>query len=237
MPAPSTLRARRTNRRRGTPPSCRACRTSWASRIRPDFRSTCLLGYAWSHAVPLGTIAFGMNAMSGVAMAAAGGAAYACALEFGALAADRAAGDAVVCVRAGRVVARQARRSAGSRGDVRGVCGVRVPAMDARGRRPMVCARRLRFGLGIAAHPNAIWLVPGFVAGAIVANAPALDAVNRRIARANGLRSAAVPLSAAAFGIRRRARSRSDRTCCPAPAAESSGTTTIQVRRPAWCAR
>ncbi|MBV8372075.1 MAG: DUF2723 domain-containing protein, partial [Candidatus Eremiobacteraeota bacterium] len=40
-----------------------------------------LLGYAWSHAVPLGTIAFRLNVMSGIAMAGAAAIAYGTALE------------------------------------------------------------------------------------------------------------------------------------------------------------
>ncbi|MBV9332861.1 MAG: DUF2723 domain-containing protein, partial [Candidatus Eremiobacteraeota bacterium] len=43
-----------------------------------------LAGYVWSHALVLGSIAWRMNAMSGVAMAVASAAAYGVALEFGA---------------------------------------------------------------------------------------------------------------------------------------------------------
>ncbi len=128
-----------------------------------------LLGYAWSHLIPLGTIAFRMNAMSAIAIAAAALAAYAVAVELGArrpiallatlwfaLAhdvwshANRAeAQDLAVACEAFAIYAFVRWMKGGGDGWLAGAAAL--------------------LGLGVAAHPNAIWLVPGFIVGAAIA--------------------------------------------------------------------
>lgn len=128
-----------------------------------------LLGYAWSHLMPLGTVAFRMNALSGVAMAAAATAAYAVAIALGAwrpialLAtlwyafahdvwshASRAeAQDIAVACEGFAVYAFVRWMKGGNDRWLAGACGL--------------------LGLGMAAHPNAVWLLPGFVVGAAIA--------------------------------------------------------------------
>jgi hypothetical protein len=128
-----------------------------------------LLGWAWSHAVPLGTIAFRLNVFSGIALAAAAALAYACALE----------------LRVWRPVALAAALWFALTQDVWSHA-VRAEAQDlavaceafavyaflrwmhGRGDR-WFAAAFAAFGLGVAAHPNAIWIAPGLAAGAIVA--------------------------------------------------------------------
>lgn len=128
-----------------------------------------LLGYVWSHAVPLGTIAFRLNVLSGIALATAAALAYACALE----------------LRAWRPVALAATLWFALTQNVWSH-GVRAEAQDlavaceafaiyaflrwmhGRGDR-WFAAAFAAFGLGVAAHPNAIWLAPALAAGAIVA--------------------------------------------------------------------
>lgn len=128
-----------------------------------------LVGYVWSHAFAFGSIAYRMNVMSAMAMAAAGSAAYATALEIGAwrpialLAtlwyafapdvwshASRAeAQDLAVACEAFAIYAfvRWLRGGAGS----------------------WFVAACAFVGLGIAAHPNAIWLIPALVVGSLFA--------------------------------------------------------------------
>ena len=65
------------------------------------------------------------------------------------------------------------------------------------------------FGLGLAAHPNAVWLAPGFVLGALVHDATAVVALDRRCRRARGRRFTFLSLLAVALGVRGRARTRS----------------------------
>jgi hypothetical protein len=128
-----------------------------------------LLGYAWSHLVPLGTVAFRMNALSGVAMAAVALTAYATAVELGAwrpialLATLWFAFTQDVWSHAARAEAQ----------DLAVLCEAFaiyafVRWMKGAGDRWFAVAFAM-LGLGMAAHPNAVWLVPGLVAGALVA--------------------------------------------------------------------
>jgi len=150
-----------------------------------------LLGYVWSHALPLGSIAFRLNAFSGITLAAAAATAYAAALLLGAW----------------RPVALTASLWFAFTQDVWSH-GVRAEAQNL----AVACEafavyaflRWLRggsdrwfatafacFGLGIAAHPNAIWLAPGLAAGALIArNRPSL----RLLAISSALTLAAVLL-------------------------------------------
>lgn len=128
-----------------------------------------LAGYVWSHAFALGSIAYRLNVMSAVVMAAAGSAAYATALEIGAwrpialLAtlwyafapdvwshASRAeAQDLAVACEAFAVYAFVRWLLGGGGSWFLGACAL--------------------VGLGMAAHPNAMWLVPAIVLGALAA--------------------------------------------------------------------
>ncbi|HTX58753.1 MAG TPA: DUF2723 domain-containing protein, partial [Verrucomicrobiae bacterium] len=128
-----------------------------------------LLGYAWSHLLPLGSVAFRMNAMSAVAAAGAVALAYALAVELGAprpvallaslwLAfthdiwqhAARAETQDLALLLSGAAVYAFVRWLRG--GDGRWFLGAFAA-----------------YGLSLATHPNAMWVLPGFVAGALVA--------------------------------------------------------------------
>jgi hypothetical protein len=128
-----------------------------------------LLGYVWSHLVAVGTIAFRMNVMSGIAMAVVVATAYAlarafevwrpvalfAALWFGftqdvwAHASRAEAQDLAVAFEALAVYAF-------------------VRWMKGGSDRWFVAAFALD-GLGMAAHPNAIWVIFGFIAGCLAA--------------------------------------------------------------------
>ena len=159
-----------------------------------------LLGYAWSHAIAIGTIAFRMNVMSGVAMAAACCAGYAAALEIGAwrpvaLAATlwyafapdvlshatraEAQDLAVACEAFAVYALLRWMRGAGSRWFAAGAALI---------------------GLGIAAHPNALWLIPGAIVGAVTARrrpSPRLAAASAGLFFAGLLLYAYLPLRSA----------------------------------------
>jgi Protein of unknown function (DUF2723) len=137
------------------------------------FPAYMLLGYAWSHVVSVGTIAFRMNAMSALAIAVAAAVAYAVALELGAPRlvalgatlwfaftqdiwshANRAeAQDLALMLSAFAIYAFLRWMKGGSDRWCVGACAL--------------------FGVSLAAHPNAIWVFPGFIAGAL--------AVRRRV--------------------------------------------------------
>ncbi|MBV8374965.1 MAG: DUF2723 domain-containing protein, partial [Candidatus Eremiobacteraeota bacterium] len=128
-----------------------------------------LLGFVWSHVVAIGSVAFRMNAFSAVTIAAAAFAAYAVALEIGAVRflallaelwyavtkdvwqhADRAeAQDLAVACEAFAIYA-----------FVRWMRGER---------QGWFLAAFALWGLGMAAHPNALWLLPGLLVGTLVA--------------------------------------------------------------------
>jgi hypothetical protein len=128
-----------------------------------------LLGYVWSHLIAFGTVAWRMNVMSALAMSAAAVAAYATAVELGAslpvafLATLWFAFSQDVWAHAVRAEAQ----------DVAVACA--ATAIYAflrwmRGAGPAWFAAAFALcGLGMAAHPNALWILPAFVAGALVA--------------------------------------------------------------------
>ena len=179
-----------------------------------------LLGYAWSHLVAFGSVAWRMNALSGVAIAVAAAAAYAVALEFGAslpvalLATLWFAFTQNVWSHAIRAEAQDLAVACCALAIyafvrwMRGGGGVWFAAAFA------LC------GLGMAAHPNALWILPAFFVGAAVAKRrPPLRLVLRSHSRSSSpdsslylylpLRSAYVAThhldpAAAAAGRRRR---------------------------------
>jgi len=128
-----------------------------------------LMGYLWSHAVAIGTVAFRMNVFSAVCMALAALAAYAVALR---LRASRPiALLATLWYAVTQDVWSHANRAEAQ--DLAVTCEtfaiyafVRwLQEEDPR----WFAGAFLLYGLGMAAHPNAIWLLPGFVAGALAA--------------------------------------------------------------------
>jgi hypothetical protein len=128
-----------------------------------------LLGYAWSHLLPFGSIAFRMNAMSAVAMAAAGSTAYAVSLELGAW--RPIALLATLWYAFAQDVWSHANRAEAQ--DLAVMCeALAIYAflrwMKEADGKWLVAAGAL-VGLGLASHPNAIWLVPAFVVGIFVA--------------------------------------------------------------------
>lgn len=134
-----------------------------------------LLGYVWSHAIPMGSIAFRMNAMSGLAMAVTTAAAYAAARQF-------RAGVAVALAAAlwfafvPNIWSHAARAEAQ---DVALMCSalslLAMLAWLARGGMFSLLAAFALCGLGMAAHPNALWVAPAlFVGTAIARQRPSL---------------------------------------------------------------
>lgn len=128
-----------------------------------------LIGYLWSHLVPLGTIAFRMNVMSGIAIAVACVAAYGVARELG----------------AGRLVALFATLwfaftqdvwSHAARAEAQDLAvGLSAVAIYAflrwmrSGEERWFAAAFALCGLAMASHPNALWLLPAFAIGAAIA--------------------------------------------------------------------
>ena len=128
-----------------------------------------LVGYVWSHVVVIGSVAFRMNAMSGVAIAIAALAAYAVAREIGAgrwvalfatlwfaftqdVWAHAARAEAQDIAVACEAIAIYAFLRWMRTGEARWFAGAFT-----------LC------GLAMAAHPNALWLLPGLMIGTLVA--------------------------------------------------------------------
>lgn len=126
-----------------------------------------LIGYAWSHAFAFGSIAYRMNVMSAVAMAAAGSAAYATALEIGAW--RPLALLATLWYSFGADVWSHASRAEAQ--DLAVACeafAVYAFVRWMRGSDGRWYAAAWAFvGLGMAAHPNAMWMIPALVLGAL----------------------------------------------------------------------
>jgi hypothetical protein len=128
-----------------------------------------LVGYVWSHVVAIGSIAFRMNAMSGVAIAITALAAYAVAREIGA--SRWIALFATLWFAFTQDVWAHAARAEAQ--DLAVVCqAIAIYAflrwMRSGEARWFACAFTL-CGLAMAAHPNALWLLPGLLIGSLVA--------------------------------------------------------------------
>jgi Protein of unknown function (DUF2723) len=128
-----------------------------------------LLGYVWSHVFAFGSIAWRMNVMSGIAIAVSCAAAYGTALEFGA--------DLPIALFATLWFAvtpnvwQHASRAEAQ--DLAVMCSALAIYAFVRWMKGapdawFVAALGL-FGLGMAAHPNAVWLVLALVVGALIA--------------------------------------------------------------------
>jgi hypothetical protein len=128
-----------------------------------------LLGYAWSHLVALDTIAFRMNVMSGVAIAAACAAAYAIARELGA---RRAIALPATLWFAFTADVWQHASRAESQDLAVGLEAIALYAfvrwMKGGDGRWYAAAFALA-GLAMAAHPNALWLFGGLLLGSAIA--------------------------------------------------------------------
>jgi 4-amino-4-deoxy-L-arabinose transferase-like glycosyltransferase len=127
-----------------------------------------LLGYAWSHLIPFGSVALRMNAMSGIVMAVACAAAYGVALEFGA--------SSLVALAATfwfaftpNVWSHAARAEAQDLAVTCAALAIYVFIRWMRGASDRWFAASFALlGLGMAAHPNALWLLPGLIVGAAI---------------------------------------------------------------------
>ncbi|HVA32867.1 MAG TPA: DUF2723 domain-containing protein [Candidatus Baltobacteraceae bacterium] len=128
-----------------------------------------LVGYVWSHLFAVDSIAFRMNVMTAVTMAAATLAAYAVAVELGAhrlvalFAALWYAFTQDVWAHANRAEAQVLAVTCGSfaiYAYIRWMKG---------GRDAWFAAAFALLGLGMAAHPNLLWLFPGLLVGALIA--------------------------------------------------------------------
>jgi hypothetical protein len=128
-----------------------------------------LVGFVWSHLQPFGTIAFRMNAMSGVAMAVTCAAGYLVARQFGA--------SRIVALAAAlwfaftpNIWSHAARAEAQ---DLAMMCSALAIYAFLRwmreGAAGWFAAAFALCGLGMAAHPNALWLLPAFVVGSSIA--------------------------------------------------------------------
>jgi hypothetical protein len=128
-----------------------------------------LLGYLWSHAFAFGTIAWRMNVMSGVAIGVSVATAFAVALEFGA-SLPVALFATLWYAFTQNVWAHAARAEAQDLAVA--CCTVAIYAfvrwMHGGDGRWFAAAFALG-GLGMAAHPNALWVFPAFFAGAAIA--------------------------------------------------------------------
>lgn len=128
-----------------------------------------LLGYVWSHAVPLGTVAFRLNAFSGLALAGAAAFAYAVALELGAW--RPAALAATLWFAFTQNIWSHASRAEAQ--DLAVLCEAIAAYAFVRwmrgGGNRWYAVAFAAFGLGVAAHPNAVWLAPALFVGSFVA--------------------------------------------------------------------
>ena len=134
-----------------------------------------LVGYVWSHLFAFGSVAWRMNAMSGVAIAVAAAAAYGVALEFGASA--PVALLATLWFAFSQNVWSHAVRAEAQ--DLAVACEAVAIYAVLRwlrgGGSGWYAAAFALCGLGMAAHPNALWVLLALVvAGLIAARRPSL---------------------------------------------------------------
>lgn len=128
-----------------------------------------MLGYVWSHAVTISTVAWRMNAMSGIAIAVAGVAAYGTARQFGATRAIALL--ATLWFAFSRNVWAHAARAEAQ--DLAVMCAALAIYLFVRwireGNDRRFLAAFALCGLAMAAHPNGLWILPGLVVGAAIA--------------------------------------------------------------------
>jgi Protein of unknown function (DUF2723) len=128
-----------------------------------------LLGFVWSHVVAIGSVAFRMNAFSALCIAAAAAAAYAVALQLGA--SRLVALFAELWYAVTQDVWQHANRAEAQ--DLAVACEAFAIYAFVRwmknGKQGWFLAAFALWGLGMAAHPNALWLLLGLVVGTVVA--------------------------------------------------------------------
>jgi hypothetical protein len=128
-----------------------------------------LVGYAWSHVIAIGSVAWRMNAMSGLAMAVAGAAAYGVALEFGA-SIPVALLATLWYAFTQNIWSHAARAEAQDLAVACAALAIYAFIRWMRGGAPaFFAAAFVLCGLGMTAHPNALWLLPAFLVGAAIA--------------------------------------------------------------------
>lgn len=127
-----------------------------------------LLGYVWSHVVPFGSIAFRMNVFSGIAVAVIVAAGYAAAREFGA-ARVVALPAALWFAFTQNVWAHAARAEAQDLAIAFAALSIWcfLRWMNGGTERFFLAALGC-CGLALATHPNALWVLPAFIVGAVV---------------------------------------------------------------------
>ena len=128
-----------------------------------------LLGYAWSHVFAIGTVAWRMNVAGGLAMAAVAAAAYAVALRFGASRPIALLATLwFACTQ--NVWAHGARAEAQTLAVACSALAIYTFVRWMQGGADVWFAAAFALcGLGMAAHPNALWVLPALVAGAAIA--------------------------------------------------------------------
>ncbi|HYL28066.1 MAG TPA: DUF2723 domain-containing protein [Candidatus Nitrosotalea sp.] len=128
-----------------------------------------LLGYAWSHAIVIGSIAWRMNVMSAIVMGVTAATGFAVALEFGA---SMPAGLAATLWFAftQNVWAHAIRAEAQDLAVACSALAIYAFVRWLNGARDRWFAAAFALaGLGMAAHPNALWILPALLLGAAIA--------------------------------------------------------------------
>ncbi|MBV8198218.1 MAG: DUF2723 domain-containing protein [Candidatus Eremiobacteraeota bacterium] len=127
-----------------------------------------LTGYVWSHLAAADTIAWRMNVMSGIAVAVACSAAYGIARLLGA---GRAIALAATlwCAVTPNIWSHASRAEAQDLAFMCAALAVYAMLRWVHGASNAWCVAAFALcGLGIAAHPNALWIFPALIVGAIV---------------------------------------------------------------------
>ncbi|MBV9057278.1 MAG: DUF2723 domain-containing protein [Candidatus Eremiobacteraeota bacterium] len=127
-----------------------------------------LAGYVWSHVVAVDTIAWRMNVMSGVAVGIACTAAYGVARLLGA-ARTTALGATLWCSVTPNIWSHASRAEAQDLAFMCAALAIYAMLRWMHGASTAWCVAAFALsGLGIAAHPNALWILPALILGAIV---------------------------------------------------------------------
>jgi hypothetical protein len=133
------------------------------------FPAYVLLGWLWSHALPFGTIAFRLNAFSAVAVATAVACAYGVALQLGArrpAALLAALWLAFAHTMWGHAIRAEAQDLALA---FSAIAVYAIVRWLKGGSNWWYAGAFALYGLALAAHPNAIWILPGLVLATIFA--------------------------------------------------------------------
>ncbi|MBV9027397.1 MAG: DUF2723 domain-containing protein, partial [Candidatus Eremiobacteraeota bacterium] len=127
-----------------------------------------LAGYVWSHVVAVDTIAWRMNVMSGVAVGVACAAAYGIARLFGA-ARTIALAATLWCSVTPNIWSHASRAEAQDLAFMCAALAIYAMLRWINGASTAWCVAAFALcGMGIAAHPNALWILPALIVGSIV---------------------------------------------------------------------